>query len=92
MWCDCKIGKMWKNSTLSNPLSHAPKSHLINLGKGDPCGCHFGHVGRGCDFPNMGEMESVTCHLCTSQNQKGPRTTNPFNNPHFPCVDPHVQD
>ena len=83
MWCDCKIGKMWKNSTLSNPIYHTPTCPICNS-----CLCHVtnGYTSR-CVTPNFGELASVTCNLCTPQNQKGERTTKFA---HFPCVDPLV--
>ena len=46
------------------------------------CGCHLWR--GGCVLANFGEMESVTCHLCTPQNQEGEKS---FRNAYFPCVD-----
>ena len=59
-WCDCTKGKLWKNSSLSNPIHHTPQL-------GSPefwCQCHTTNGVTGvCIYPNLGEMDSVTCHL-----------------------------
>ena len=85
MWCDCEIGKMWKNSTLSNPKFYSHYGQLWSTSNPNlnSCGCHLFRSGR-CVGANFGEMESVTCHLCTPQNQEGAKN---FRNAYFPCVD-----
>ena len=71
-WCDCTTGKLWKNSTLSNPMYHTTIQPYNGLGSDTSpnggftpnfwCGCHIYGAGD-CVVPNLGEMESVTCHL-----------------------------
>ena len=72
---------MWKNSTLSNPI------HYSSLYSDDtnPCNCLYGNCGTIGGIANFGEMESVTCHICTPQNQEAGEKS--FSNAHFPCVD-----
>ena len=80
MWCDCKIGKMWKNSMLSNPILYTPTFPVSN-----PCMCHLTHGSTGaCTNANYGEMESVTCHLCTPQNQAQQDIS--YLSAHYPCT------
>ena len=72
---------MWKFSNLTDPTQFhlQPKIH--------PCTCLSGLSTGYCAVFNYGEMESVTCHLCTPQNQKGEKS---FRNAYFPCVDPYA--
>ena len=79
-WCDCNISysdkcekcRMWKNSNLSNPIHHTyPQSPYCScLGQGClKCANCCSTSGAGCLTPNFGEMESLTCTLCTPQGQ-----------------------
>ena len=68
MWCDCKMKDAWKNSTVSNPKYYT--GLVLREFPANPCGCHRTHGYTGsCILANYGEMESVTCNLCTPQDQ-----------------------
>ena len=68
MWCDCKMKDAWKNSTVSNPKYY--NGLVLREFPANPCGCHVTHGYTGsCILANYGEMESVTCNLCTPQDQ-----------------------
>ena len=59
-WCSCNNFGKWKDSTLSSPIFHAARD-FVNVVEGEDagqCQCH-GYRGS-CDFPNLGEMESIT--------------------------------
>ena len=81
MWCDCTTSlldfsgkcencRMWKNSTFSNPVDHTttPMYHNYTFDGGFQRRLPVETVCSGSGkFPNLGEIESVTCHVCSPQ-------------------------
>ena len=60
-WCSCNNFGKWKDSTLSSPMFHAAGNFVGWHKDAAPCQCH-GSRGS-CAWPNIGEIESITCHL-----------------------------
>ena len=60
-WCSCNNFGKWKDSTISSPKYHAIGDFVNWDQDASPCQCH-GTRGH-CVWPNLGEMESITCHL-----------------------------
>ena len=60
-WCSCNNFGKWKDSTISSPKYYAIGDFVNWDQDASPCQCH-GTRGH-CVWPNLGEMESITCHL-----------------------------
>ena len=70
-WCDCKSDG-WKDSGLSSPISHDHQNHddkdygycncMTIRGYKWYSGKQIPRL-RNCEWPNPGEMTSVTCHF-----------------------------